>query len=107
MRCVYLGHHAVGNFRGFDGDADGKGDWNIGAYEYGSFKLPRFASEVRVTQHGFRFFMSGEHGKQVTIERSADLLNWEPWVVVETTTNSVPYADPTPGVRMFYPGAVN
>jgi hypothetical protein len=96
----------LGNARGVDGNGDGKKGWDIGACEYGSFKPPRFAPQVQATPNGFQLSVSGEPNKPIQIERSSDLVNWTPWIVVSGSSNAVPYMDPQAGVQMFYRAVV-
>jgi hypothetical protein len=67
----------LGNTRFIDGDFDGTVAWDIGAYEFNSYKPPRFSSPPRLTANGWQLNITGAHNKWVRLQRSSDLRSWE------------------------------
>jgi hypothetical protein len=79
---VVLGHitdptDILGNTRFIDGNGDGTVAWDIGAYEFNSFKPPRFSIAPRLTANGWRLNITGAPNKWVHLQRSSNLKNWE------------------------------
>jgi len=98
----------LGNARGVDGNGDGKGGWDIGAYEFGSFKPRRFAPLLLLSTNGFAFSLWGEPGKSVQVERSLDLRTWALWLTLTASSNAVPLVDLDASARprQFYRAVV-
>jgi hypothetical protein len=79
---VVVGHitdptDILGNTRFIDGNGDGKVAWDIGAYEFNSFKPPRFAVQPQLTADGWKLNISGAPSKWVRLQRSGNLKDWE------------------------------
>ena len=76
----------LGNTRLIDGDGDGRVAWDIGAYEFNSYKPPRFSHPPRLTVNGWELTITGAHNKRVRVQCSSDLQNWgdlrwwDPWL---------------------------
>ena len=70
--------------RRMDGHNDGVARFEIGAYEYNSY---RFEPAVHMTADGLRFTVRGEPCRSVRIERSRDLLDWEHAATVPIPTH--------------------
>jgi hypothetical protein len=66
----------LGNTRFIDGDFDGIVAWDIGAYEFNSYKPPRFSHPPRLTANGWQLNITGAHSKWVRVQKSSDLQNW-------------------------------
>jgi hypothetical protein len=67
----------LGNARFIDGNGDGKVAWDIGAYEFNSFKPPQFALRPQLTADGWKLNISAATNKWTRLQRSNDLKNWE------------------------------
>jgi hypothetical protein len=67
----------LGNTRFIDGNGDGKVAWDIGAYEFNSFKPPRFAVQPQLTADGWKLNITGAADRWARLERSANLKDWE------------------------------
>ena len=67
----------LGNTRFIDGNGDGKVAWDIGAYEFNSFKPPRFKIQPQLTPDGWKLNITGEPNKWMRLQRSGDFKNWE------------------------------
>jgi len=67
----------LGNTRFIDGNFDGKVAWDIGAYEFNSFKPPRFTVQPQPTPDGWRLNIAGAPNKWARLQRSSDLKTWE------------------------------
>jgi hypothetical protein len=67
----------VGNTRFIDGNGDGKVAWDIGAYEFNSFKPPRFSVFPKLTADGWQLNVTGAPNKWAHLQRSANLKDWE------------------------------
>jgi hypothetical protein len=65
------------NTRFIDGNGDGRVAWDIGAYEFNSFKAPRFVSAPQLTLDGWRLNITGAPNKWVHVQRTSDFTNWE------------------------------
>ena len=67
----------LGNTRFIDGNGDGKVAWDIGAYEFNSFKPPRFSVQPQLTADGcWRLNITGAPNKWARLQRSANLKDW-------------------------------
>jgi hypothetical protein len=67
----------LGNTRFIDGNGDGTVAWDIGAYEFNSFKPPRFAVQPQLTADGWKLNITGAVNQWVHLQRSSDLKDWE------------------------------
>jgi hypothetical protein len=67
----------LGNTRFIDGNGDGRVAWDIGAYEFNSFRPPRFAVQPQLTAEGWKLNITGAPNKWVHLERSSNLEDWE------------------------------
>jgi hypothetical protein len=67
----------LGNTRFIDGNGDGKAAWDIGAYEFNSFRPPRFAVQPQLTADGWKLNITGAPNKWVYLQRSSNLKDWE------------------------------
>jgi hypothetical protein len=67
----------LGNTRFIDGNFDGKVEWDMGAYEFNSFKPPRFSTPPQLTHDGWKLNVTGAPNKWVQVQRSSDLKSWE------------------------------
>jgi len=79
---VVVGHitdptDILGNTRFIDGNGNGTVAWDIGAYEFNSFRPPRFAVQPQLAPDGWRLNISGAPNKWARLQRSSDLKNWE------------------------------
>ena len=72
----------LGNTRFIDGNGDGKVTWDIGAYEFNSFRPPRFNIAPQLIPEGWRLNITGAANQWVCLQRSGDLRNWNPVYVV-------------------------
>ena len=66
----------LGNTRFIDGNGDGIVTWDIGAYEFNSFKPPRFVRSPQRLTDGWKLTVTGEPNKWTKVQRSEDLKNW-------------------------------
>jgi len=67
----------LGNTRFIDGNFDGKVAWDIGAYEFDSFRPPRFNVQPQLTADGWKVTVTGAPNKWVHLQRSGNLKDWE------------------------------
>jgi hypothetical protein len=67
----------LGNTRFIDGNGDGKVAWDIGAYEFDSFKPPRFNVQPQLTADGWKLSITGAANQWVHLQRSSNLKDWE------------------------------
>jgi hypothetical protein len=67
----------VGNTRFIDGNFDGTVAWDIGAYEFNSFRPPRFSIAPQLTSDGWKLNIVGAANQWARLQRSSDLKNWE------------------------------
>jgi hypothetical protein len=67
----------LGNTRFIDGNFDGTVAWDIGAYEFNSFKPPRFTVQPQLTADGWRLVVSGAPNEWVRVQTSSNLKDWE------------------------------
>jgi hypothetical protein len=67
----------LGNTRFIDGNFDRKVAWDIGAYEFNSFKPPQFTAAPQHTADGWKLNISGASNKWARVQRSSNLLDWE------------------------------
>jgi len=99
----------LGNTRFIDGNGDGKVAWDIGAYEFNSFKPPRFTGPPQLTAEGWEFTITGPTKKWIGLQRSSDFTGWldlqPPSLTGEDGTCSIIDADTGPKV-MFYRAVV-
>jgi len=80
--AVLVGHiteatDILGNTRFIDGNGDNRVAWDIGAYEFNSFKPPRFAVSPQRTAEGWTLNITGAPNKWVQVQRSGNLRDWE------------------------------
>jgi len=66
----------LGNARFIDGNGDGKVAWDIGAYEFHSFKPPRFSVAPQLTPNGWLLNVTGAPNKWARLQRSSNLKDW-------------------------------
>jgi len=67
----------LGNTRFIDGNFDGTVAWDIGAYEFNSFKPPRFAVHPqRTADRRWTLHIIGEPNQMVLLQRSDNLRDW-------------------------------
>jgi hypothetical protein len=67
----------LGNTRFIDGNFDGTVAWDIGVYEFNSFRPPRFSIAPQLTANGWRLNITGAPNKWVHLQRSSNLKDWE------------------------------
>lgn len=67
----------LGNTRFIDGNGDGKVAWDIGAYEFNSFKPPRFTSVPQFTLDGWKLNVTGAPNKWTRVQKSNNSKDWE------------------------------
>jgi hypothetical protein len=75
--CICAPTDILGNSRFIDGNGDGKVAWDIGAYEFNSWKAPRFAVQPQLTADGWRLNVTGAPNKWARLQRSSNLRDWE------------------------------
>jgi len=51
--------------------------WDIGAYEFNSFRPPRFTATPQLTSDGWKLNITGASNKWVHVQRSSNLRDWE------------------------------
>lgn len=51
--------------------------WDIGAYEFDSFRPPRFSIAPELTPEGWTLNITGAPNKWARLQRSGELKNWE------------------------------
>ena len=66
----------LGNTRFIDGNGDGKIAWDIGAFEFNSFKPPRFSGYAQLTTNGWVLNVTGPTNKWARVQRSGNLKDW-------------------------------
>jgi hypothetical protein len=66
----------LGNTRLVDGNLDGKVAWDVGAYEFNSFKPLRFSAQPQLTPDGWELNFTGAANKWAQLQRSSDLNGW-------------------------------
>ncbi len=97
----------VGNTRFIDGNGDGIVAWDIGAYEFNSFKPPRFSSPPEFTAEGWTLILTGEPNKSVHIQKSLNLNVWEEiWSGLMPAGGIQPITDGETGQRVRFYRAV-
>ena len=67
----------LGNTRFIDGNGDGRVAWDIGAYEFNSFRPPRFSIAPQRTPEGWTLNVTGAANQWVHLQRSSNLKDWE------------------------------
>jgi hypothetical protein len=67
----------LGNTRFIDGNGDGVVAWDLGAYEFNSFRPPRFAVQPQLTADGWKLNITGAANQWVHLQRSSNLKDWE------------------------------
>lgn len=67
----------LGNTRFIDGNGDSVVAWDIGAYEFNSFKPPRFAVHPQRTENGWVLNLTGAPGKWARLQRSTNFSDWQ------------------------------
>lgn len=82
MSYPYEPTDILGNTRFIDGNADGTVAWDIGAYEFNSFKPPKFTGAPKLTVDegghlGWSLNIAGAPNKWVRVQRSSNLKDWE------------------------------
>lgn len=94
--CIDAGTNVAGNVlvlpRVMDGNFDGIRLPDMGAYEFNPY---RFESTLGMRTDGFLFTIRGEPGRKVRIERSRDLVNWQPLLVILLSTGRQTLIDPS------------
>jgi len=67
----------LGNTRFIDGNFDGLVAWDMGAYEFNSFRPPQFTCAPQRMPDCWRLSITGAPNKWVHVQKSSDLKNWE------------------------------
>jgi hypothetical protein len=67
----------LGNTRFIDGDFDGTVAWDIGAYEFNSFRPPRFTCAPQRMPGCWTLNVTGATNQWIHVQRSSNLINWE------------------------------
>jgi hypothetical protein len=66
----------LGNTRFIDGNGDGLVAWDIGAYEFSSYKPPRVSLLPHPTPEGWSLTVTGAPNRRVRLETSTNLKDW-------------------------------
>ena len=82
--------------------------WDIGAYEFNSFKLPRLTIAPQRTAEGWKLTITGEPDQWVRLQRSDNLKDWsDVWPRVFLDEAGVgQFTDSDPQGAMFYRAVV-
>jgi len=75
--CLCTPTDILGNTRFLDGNGDGIVAWDIGAYEFNSFRPPSFTAAPQLTPDGWKLSVTGEPNKWVHVQKSNNLKDWE------------------------------
>jgi hypothetical protein len=51
--------------------------WDIGAYEFNSFRPPQFIAAPKLTADGWKLTVTGDTNNWVRLQRSSNLRDWE------------------------------
>jgi hypothetical protein len=108
--CTYSGEPTdiLGITRFIDGNGDGKVAWDIGAYEFNSFKPPRFDVYPQLTPDGWKLHVSGATNKWVQVQSSSNLKDW--WNVLPAVYMGAEgvqqVIDPSTEPKVFYRAVV-
>jgi hypothetical protein len=100
--CIDAGTHvapeihvdADGLPRVLDGNGDGIGVSDMGAYEFNPYRFTSFDS---VNGLGQLLTLQAEPGRLVRIDRSTNLVHWEPWFLFEAGVGQLELIDPASG----------
>ncbi len=94
----------LGNTRFVDGNGDGIVAWDIGAYEFNSFRPPRLSVHPQRTSEGWTLIITGAPNKWARLQRSANLRDWEDiWSGLMEADGVQPVSDNDTGPQvMFY-----
>ena len=87
--------------RPLDGNGDGLAAFDMGACEFNPYSLD---PTCHISPSGFHFTVRGEPGRAVRIEKSVDLLRWEPLTTTSLPITGQTLVDPaaTNEPRLFY-----
>jgi len=95
---AHISTDLLGLPRALDGNGDGIARGDMGAYEFNPY---RFEPALELTSDGLVFTLRGEPGKSVRIERSRDLLNWDPVATLPIPASGQTLIDPAATTEPF------